>query len=130
MSKEIVDKTKKTAALYFKDVTEEKPYDLWREFDPKLANEFSLFITGRLYAREVIPHKTRQLVTIATLTALSRLDELKLHIHAAINVGCTVEEITETIFQTFTYNGIPCVNAALKVLRSVLKDRELWPPAR
>lgn len=129
MSKDIVEKTKKTAELYFKEITGEKPFDLWKAFDKDLAKDLSLFITGQMYAREKIPHKTRQLVTIATLTALSRLDELKLHIQAGLNVGCTPEEIAEVIFQTFTYGGIPTVNSALKTLRSVLEERGMWPPA-
>ncbi|QTA85448.1 carboxymuconolactone decarboxylase family protein [Desulfonema magnum] len=127
MSKELVEKTQKTAALYFKDVTDEKPFDLWRAFDKDLGKDLSLFITGQMYAREKIPHKTRQLVTIATLTALSRVDELKLHIQAALNVGCTPEEIAEVIFQTFTYGGIPTVNSALKTLRTVLEEKGMWP---
>ena len=128
MKKDIVEKTKKTAALYFKDVKGEKPYDLWRAFDKELSKDISLFITGQMYAREKIPHKTRQLITIASLTVLSRLEELRLHIQAALNVGCTPEEIAEVIFQTFVYAGIPTTNSALKTLKSVLKERGLWPP--
>lgn len=128
LKKELSEKTKQTAALYFGGVEEEKPFELWRAFDKDLAKAFSLFITGQLYAREKLPHKTRQLVTIAALTVLSRTDELKLHILAALNVGCTVTEISETIFQTFTYGGIPTVNAALKVFRGVLKEKGMWPP--
>ena len=128
MKKDIVEKTKKTAALYFKDVKGEKPYDLWRAFDKELSKDISLFITGQMYAREKIPHKTRQLITIASLTVLSRIEELRLHIQAALNVGCTPEEIAEVIFQTFVYAGIPTTNSALKTLKSVLKERGLWPP--
>lgn len=127
MDKELIEKTQKTAALYFKDVKDEKPFDLWRVFDKDLAKDLSLFITGQMYAREKIPHKTRQLVTISVLTVLSRLDELKLHIQAALNVGCTPQEIAEVMFQTFTYGGIPTVNAALKTLRTVLEEKGLWP---
>ena len=76
LGNELVEKTKKTAALYFKDVEGERPYDLWRSFDKDLAKDLSLFITGQMYAREKIPHKTRQLITVAALTVLSRLDEL------------------------------------------------------
>ncbi len=127
MDKELIEKTQKTAALYFKDVKDEKPFDLWRAFDKDLAKDLSLFITGQMYAREKIPHKTRQLVTVSVLTVLSRLDELKLHIQAALNVGCTPQEIAEVMFQTFTYGGIPTVNAALKTLRTVLEEKGLWP---
>lgn len=124
---DVFEKTKKTAALYFKDVKGERPYELWKSFDKKLANELSLFITGRMYAREKIPHTTRQLVTVAALTVLSHLDELKLHIQAALNVGCTSEEIAEVIFQTSTYGGVPAMNSALKVLRTVLEEKGMWP---
>jgi 4-carboxymuconolactone decarboxylase len=124
---DIVEKTKATGKLYFGGVEGEKPFQLWRDFDKKLGKDLSLFITGRLYAREKIPHPTRQLVTVAVLTVLSRTEELALHIQAALNVGCRPEEIAEVIFQTFTYGGIPTVNAALKVLREVLKDRGEWP---
>ena len=54
-------KTAKTAGLYFKGVTGERPYDLWRSFDPGLAKDLSVFVTGQMYAREKIPHPTRQL---------------------------------------------------------------------
>lgn len=127
MDQDLKQKTRQTAELYFKGVEGERPYELWRAFDKELANQFSVFITGRLYAREKIPHTTRQLITVATLTVLSRLDELRLHIQAALNVGCRPQEIAEAIFQTFTYAGIPSVNAALKILRSVLQEKDLWP---
>jgi 4-carboxymuconolactone decarboxylase len=127
LSEDIKTKTQKTAALYFKDVEGEKPFNLWQAFDPELAKQLSIFITGRLYAREKIPHPTRQLVTVAVLTVLGRADELKLHIQAALNVGCQPREIAEVIFQTFTYAGITTVNTALKVLREVLKEKGLWP---
>ena len=127
MSDDVVEKTKRTGALYFKGVDEEKPFELWRSFSKDLGKDLSLFITGKLYAREKIPHPTRQLVTVAVLTVLNRPEELKLHILAALNVGCTPQDIAEVIFQTFTYGGIPTVNTALKVLRAVLKERGQWP---
>jgi 4-carboxymuconolactone decarboxylase len=126
VTKDIVEKTKQTAELYFKGVRDERPFDLWKAFDKDLAKDLSLFITGRMYAREKIPHKTRQLVTVACLTVLSRLDELKLHIQAALNVGCTPEEIAEVIFQTLVYGGVPAANQALKTLRAVLLEKGLW----
>jgi len=127
MPDDVIEKTKKTAALYFDGVQDERPFELWRSFDKGLAKDLSLFITGQMYAREKLPHPTRQLVTVAALTALSRLDELKLHIQAALNVGCPPEDIAETIFQTAIYAGVPATNQALKTLRSVLEERGQWP---
>lgn len=125
--KSLGDKTKETAALYFKGVEDEKPFELWRSFDRELAREMSLFITGTLYSREKIPHTTRQLVTVAALTVLERKDELKLHIEAALNVGCKPREISEVMFQTAMYGGVPAMNTALKVLRTVLGEKGMWP---
>lgn len=127
MATDLIEKTKKTAGLYFNEVQGERPFDLWRSFDRDLAKDLSIFITGQMYAREKIPHHTRQLITVAALTVLSRLEELKLHIHAALNVGCTPHEIAEVIFQTAIYGGVPATNQALKTLRSVLKEKKLWP---
>ncbi len=129
MADDLIEKTKQTAALYFKDVKDERPYELWRAFDKGMAKDLSLFITGQMYAREKIPHTTRQLTTVAALTALSRPEELRLHIQAALNVGCSTEEIAEVIFQTAVYAGVPAVNVALKTLRAVLEERGMWPPA-
>jgi 4-carboxymuconolactone decarboxylase len=130
VNNELVEKTKKTAGLYFKDVKDEKPFDLWKSFDKGLAKDLSLFITGQMYAREKIPHKTRQLITVAALTVLCRADELKLHIQAALNVGCAPEDIAETIFQTAIYGGVPATNQALKTLKSVLEEKGMWPLER
>jgi len=123
--KQAAEKTGKTAQLYFSTVkNEEKPYALWKEFYKDLAKDLSLFITGRMYSREKIPHTTRQLITVASLTVLARPEELKLHIHGALNVGCSREEIAEVIFQTSVYGGVPATNTALKVLKEVLQERE------
>lgn len=127
MSDDVLRKTAETAALYFKDVSGEKPYELWKSFDRELARDLSVFITGQMYAREVIPHPIRQMVAVATLTVLEKTEELELHIQAALNVGCKPRELAEVIFQTAVYGGVPAMNQGLKVLRKVLQDQRMWP---
>jgi len=61
------------------------------------------------------------------LTVLERNEELKLHLHAALNVGCSPLEIAEVIFQMATYGGVPVINTALKIFRTVLQEKGLWP---
>jgi 4-carboxymuconolactone decarboxylase len=127
MSDDVLRKTSETAALYFKDVSGEKPYELWKSFDRGMAKDLSMFITGQMYAREVLPHPVRQMVAVATLTVLEKTDELELHLQAAINVGCKPRELAEVIFQTAVYGGVPAMNQGLKVLRKVLDDQGVWP---
>ncbi|MCB2186122.1 MAG: carboxymuconolactone decarboxylase family protein [Deltaproteobacteria bacterium] len=121
---ELKKKTAATAQAYFEGYPWDRPYDLWRSFDPGLAKDLSLFITGQMYAREKLPHPTRQLVAIAALTALERKDELRLHIWAGLNVGLEPAQVAEAIFQTGIYAGMPVVNQALAILREVLEARE------
>ena len=82
----------------------------------------SMFYTGRLYAREVISQKQRELCAVAALTVLQRLDELRLHIGAALNVGATKEEVAEVIFQMMTYSGVPTTVEGLRSVRQSLKN--------
>ena len=127
MSDEIKEKTRKTAELLFRGVdTSEGGYALWRQFDKELAKEISMFFTGRLYSREVLSQKQRELCAVAALTALNRQEELRLHIHAARNVGATREEIAEVIFQMLVYGGAPAMVEGLKVAKRALQERGEW----
>jgi 4-carboxymuconolactone decarboxylase len=55
------------------------------------------------------------------------MGELKLHINAALNVGCDRKKLAEVFFQLATYAGMPAVNEALEVYREVLKERAEGP---
>ncbi len=129
MEDPLVKKTKATAeALFSGPVDLEVPFQLWKVFDKELAKDLSLFITGKMYSRTVLPLPERQLVAVAALAALQKTDELKLHLHGALNVGVEPAKITETLFQVGIYAGFPAVNAALKTYRDVLESRGAWPP--
>lgn len=128
MEKNLVERTKETANLLFSGPVEvEVPYQLWKEFDPELAKQLSLFITGNLYSRNVLPLPERQVVAVAALAALQKTEELKVHVHGALNVGVPAEKIAETIFQVGVYAGFPAVNAALAAFKEVLTARGEWP---
>lgn len=121
-------KTQETATrLFGKGIKMEPPYLLWKEFDRELANDFSMFITGNLYSRTVLSLPERQMVACAMLAAIRAKDELKLHVNAALNVGCDRAKLAEVFFQVATYAGMPAVNDALMVYRDVLKERGEWP---
>jgi 4-carboxymuconolactone decarboxylase len=128
MDDELRKKTQETASrLFGKGIKMDPPYLTWKEFDKDLANEFSLFITGRLYSRTVLTLPERQMAACAMLAALRATDELKLHLNAALNVGCDPRKMTEIFFQLAPYAGMPAVNEALGVYRDVLKERGEWP---
>jgi 4-carboxymuconolactone decarboxylase len=121
-------RTQETAKkLFGKGVQMKPPYSMWKEFDRDLANDFSMFITGNLYSRSVLTLPERQMAACAMLAAIRASDELKLHVNAALNVGCDHGKLAEIFFQVATYAGMPAVNEALGVYRDVLKERGEWP---
>jgi 4-carboxymuconolactone decarboxylase len=128
MDDELRKKTQETAnRLFGKGIKMDPPYVTWKEFDRDLANDLSLFITGKLYSRTVLTPPERQMVACAMLGALRATDELKLHVNAALNVGCDPKKLAEVFFQLAPYAGMPAVNEALRVYRDVLKERGEWP---
>ncbi len=128
MSDDIKRRTQDTAnTLFGKGIRMDPPYQMWREFDKELANDFSRFITGNLYSRTVLTLPERQMAACAMLAALRAAGELKLHVNAALNVGCDPKKLAEVFFQVATYAGMPAVNEALEVYRDVLKERGEWP---
>ncbi|STV97062.1 carboxymuconolactone decarboxylase [Klebsiella michiganensis] len=66
------------------------------------------FPFGDIYARPGLDLRSREIATIAALTALGNAaPQLKVHIAAGLNVGLTQEEITEVIMQMAVYAGFP-----------------------
>src|SRR3972149_9914411 len=121
-------KTQETANKLFRGgIKMDPPYLLWKEFNRELANDFSMFITGNLYSRTVLTLPERQMVACAMLAALRARGELKLHVNAALNVGCDRKKLAEVFFQLATYAGMPAVNEALETFREVLQERGEWP---
>ncbi|MDY6879199.1 MAG: carboxymuconolactone decarboxylase family protein [Desulfatiglans sp.] len=128
MDQETKRRTQETAKkLFGKGIKMDPPYLTWKAFDRDLANDLSGFITGNLYSRDVLTPAERQMAACAMLAALRSGDELKLHVNAALNVGCDPKKLTEVFFQVATYAGMPAVNQALAIYRDVLKERGEWP---
>jgi 4-carboxymuconolactone decarboxylase len=128
MTDEIDSRTKETArGLFSGGIKMDPPYLLWKAFDRDLARDFSRFITGNLYSREVLTLPERQMAACAALASIRAHDELRLHVNAALNVGCDPRKLAEIFFQIGTYAGMPAVNEALAVYRDVLIERDQWP---
>lgn len=93
-----------------------------------LSPEFTEIILGFSFAdvaaRPAIDLKTREMMTVAALTAMGTAPgQLEFHVRAALNVGVTREEIMEILLQMAVYAGVPaCINgvaAAKKAFAAV-----------
>lgn len=80
---------------------------------------------GDIYSRPQLDLKSREIATIAALAALGNAQpQLKVHIEAALNVGCTRDEIVEVFMQMAVYAGFPAALNALFAAREVFARRD------
>lgn len=82
---------------------------------------------GYAWTRPGLDHKTRSMLNLAMLTALSKPVELKLHVKGALANGVTVDEIKEILLHATVYSGIPAGLDAFKAAHEVLKAEGAIP---
>ncbi len=93
---------------------------------PDLAKYTIEFPFGDIYSRKGLDIKSREIATVAALTAMGHCaPQLKVHVHAALNVGCTPEEVKETILQMAVYAGFPAALNGMFIVKEVLVERGL-----
>ena len=91
---------------------------------PDLAKYTIEYPFGDIYARSGLDLKSREIATVAALTALGNcVPQLKVHLNAALNVGCCENEIKEVILQMSIYAGFPAALNAMFAFKEVLFDR-------
>ncbi|EGT4373341.1 carboxymuconolactone decarboxylase family protein [Cronobacter malonaticus] len=90
---------------------------------PDLGRYVIEFGFGDVYSRPGLSLKSRELATVAALTALGHAQpQLVVHLHAALNVGCTREEIIEVIIQMALYAGFPAALNAMFTAKKVFAE--------
>lgn len=79
---------------------------------------------GRHYAREGLDLRTRQLCTVAALTAMGGQTgpQLKANIAHTRAAGASDSEIAEAIWQMAVYGGMPAAINGLNALREVIAE--------
>ena len=77
-----------------------------------------------MWTREGLDHKTRSMLTLAILTTLGKMTELKGHVRGAIHNGCTVEEIREVLLHATVYAGVPAGVDAFRNAKEALDALE------
>ena len=82
---------------------------------------------GEIWTRPGLDRRTRSCITLTALVALGRLEELEVHVHAALRNGLTADEIKEVLLQGAVYCGVPAANAAFAVAQHALADQDEPP---
>ncbi|PJB31753.1 MAG: 4-carboxymuconolactone decarboxylase [Deltaproteobacteria bacterium CG_4_9_14_3_um_filter_65_9] len=80
---------------------------------------------GDILSRPGLDPKTREIATVSALTALGHAQpQLRFHLNAALNVGCTRAELAEVLMQMAVYAGIPAALNALYLAKEIFAERD------
>ena len=103
----------------------EKVIAALQDIAPDLARYVIEFPFGDVYTRPGLDLKSREIATVAALTALGNAaPQLKVHIHGALNVGFTETEIVEVIIQMAVYAGFPAALNGMFAAKEVFAERQ------
>lgn len=96
---------------------------LIRNGSPAISDDFRdhtlQCVFGTIWTRDGLALEERSLITLTTLIALNRENELRLHFRGARNLGITKEKIEEVILHVAHYAGWPNAISASEVLKEV-----------
>ena len=92
------------------------------DFTRPFQELISRYAWGDVWNRPGLDRRTRSMITLAALTALSAEGELEMHVRAALRHGLTPEEISEVLLHTAVYAGLPAANAAFAIAQRVLEE--------
>lgn len=100
--------------------------DSLADIAPDFARYLIEFPFGDIYSRPQLDLKSREIGVVAALTAMGNAaPQLKVHIHGALNVGCSHEEVVEIIMQMAVYAGFPAALNGLFAAKEVFAERDL-----
>lgn len=94
-----------------------------KDIAPDLGRFIVEFPYGDIYERPYLDLKSREIATIAALTAIGDTKpELKDHIKGALNIGCSRQEIIEVIIQMAVYAGFPRAINGIAIVKEVFDE--------
>lgn len=96
--------------------------------DPEFMQILQRYIFGELCYTGRLDNRMRELVTITVLTVLNTLPQLKAHLGACLNVGCTPVELREAIYQCAPFIGFPKALNAIAAMDEAFEQNGISLP--
>lgn len=97
-----------------------------KDIAPDLGRYIIEFSFGDIYSRKGTDLRQKEIAVVAALTAMGNASpQLKVHTRAALNVGCSPEELVEVMIQMAVYSGFPSAINGINTLKEVLKEEKL-----
>ena len=94
------------------------------EFNRPFQELIAEYVWGTLWTRPGLDRRTRALINIGMLTALGRIEEVKLYLRASPNIGVSREDVREVLMQTAIYCGIPAALDSFRVAEDIFNEQD------
>ncbi len=94
------------------------------DFAPELVRLTDDVLFGEVWASEGLSQRDRSLITVATLVALYRADQLAFHLPRALENGVTKDELVEAITHIAFYAGWPHAMSAITQLKNIVEGAD------
>lgn len=85
-------------------------------------------VFGAVWSRPGLSMRHRMICTLAILSVLQRLSQLRTYLHSALTLGLEAREIQEVIIQGAIYGGFPTMVNALGIAKEVFDQRGIVVP--
>ncbi len=95
------------------------------DFDRPFQELALKYCWGEVWGSPDLDRRTRSIVNLATLAAMAKPNELRIHLRGALTNGVTRKEIQAIFLQTCIYAGVPTAGEAFKVACEVFAEAEL-----
>ncbi|MEU5883757.1 4-carboxymuconolactone decarboxylase [Spirillospora sp. NPDC047279] len=104
------------------DAHVDRAADRTTAFTADFQDMITRYAWGEIWTRPGLDRRTRSCITLTALVARGHLEELEMHVRAALRNGLGPDEIKEVLLQTAIYCGVPAANAAFAVAQRVLAE--------
>lgn len=94
----------------------------WGDIAPALTQISDRVLFDDIWQRPGLGPRDRSLITVASLIALYRGNELPFHLRKALENGVTRDEIIEMVTHLAFYSGWPTASSALSIIRAVFDE--------
>jgi 4-carboxymuconolactone decarboxylase len=105
-----------------------KPVEQINQLFPEFGHMLVSLGFGDLYSRKALDLKQREIITLTSLITQGCIEQLPFHVHAALNVGLSPQEIVEIVMHCAGYAGFPKACGAINVVQTVFQQREIQLP--
>jgi 3-oxoadipate enol-lactonase/4-carboxymuconolactone decarboxylase len=85
------------------------------EFNREFQDLITRYAWGAIWTRPGLSPRTRRLLVLATMAALGRWEEFRLHVRAGLQHELEVCDLKEVLLQTAIYAGVPAANTGFHV---------------